>query len=107
MFTIVFFIIAFIRFYYFLNESVTHNILLGEFNNRNMTCFYVTKNAAPRSVFSAKLRGNYTQTYINHLFQGSGNFVDEEINKLDVLVVDEAHRLNKKSGLSFNPASRP
>lgn len=83
-------------------KSVLAINLLVEFNNRNMTCFYVTKNAAPRSVFSAKLRGNYTQTYINHLFQGSGNFVDEESNKLDVLVVDEAHRLNAKSGMFQN-----
>ena len=83
-------------------KSVLAINLLVEFNNRNMTCFYVTKNAAPRSVFSAKLRGNYTQTYINHLFQGSGNFVDEDSNKLDVLVVDEAHRLNAKSGMFQN-----
>ena len=83
-------------------KSVLAINLLVEFNNRNMTCFYVTKNAAPRSVFSAKLRGNFTQTYINHLFQGSGNFVDEESNKLDVLIVDEAHRLNAKSGMFQN-----
>ncbi|MEE3343555.1 MAG: DUF2075 domain-containing protein [Bacilli bacterium] len=83
-------------------KSVLAINLLVEFNNRNMTCFYVTKNAAPRNVFSTKLRGDYTQTYINHLFQGSGNFVDEESNKLDVLIVDEAHRLNEKSGLFQN-----
>ena len=83
-------------------KSVLAINLLVELNNRNMTCFYVTKNSAPRNVFSAKLRGNYTQTYINHLFQGSGNFVDEESNKLDVLVVDEAHRLNAKSGMFQN-----
>ena len=83
-------------------KSVLAINLLVEFNNRNMTCFYVTKNAAPRSVFSSKLRGNFTQTYINHLFQGSGNFVDEESNKLDVLIVDEAHRLNAKSGMFQN-----
>ena len=83
-------------------KSVLAINLLVEFNRRNMTCFYVTKNSAPRSVFSAKLRGNFTQTYINHLFQGSGNFVDEESNKLDVLIVDEAHRLNAKSGMFQN-----
>ncbi len=83
-------------------KSVLAINLLVELNNRNMTCFYVTKNAAPRNVFSAKLRGNFTQTYINHLFQGSGNFVDEESSKLDVLVVDEAHRLNAKSGMFQN-----
>lgn len=83
-------------------KSVLAINLLVELNNRNMTCFYVTKNAAPRNVFSSKLRGDYTTTYINHLFQSSGNFVDEESNKIDVLVVDEAHRLNEKSGLFQN-----
>ena len=83
-------------------KSVLAVNLLVELNNRNMTCFYVTKNAAPRSVYSSKLRGDYTQTYINHLFQGSGSFIDEERNKLDCLVVDEAHRLNAKSGMFQN-----
>ena len=83
-------------------KSVLAINLLVELNNRNMTCFYVTKNAAPRSVYSSKLRGDYTQTYINHLFQGSGSFIDEERNKLDCLVVDEAHRLNAKSGMFQN-----
>lgn len=83
-------------------KSVLAINLLVELNNRNMTCFYVTKNAAPRSVYSSKLRGEYTQTYINHLFQGSGSFIDEERNKLDCLVVDEAHRLNAKSGMFQN-----
>ena len=83
-------------------KSVLAVNLLVELNNRNMTCFYVTKNAAPRNVYSSKLRGEFTQTYINHLFQGSGSFIDEERNKLDCLVVDEAHRLNAKSGMYQN-----
>ena len=83
-------------------KSVLAVNLLVELNNRNMTCFYVTKNAAPRSVYASKLRGDYTQTYINHLFQSSSNFIDEERNKLDCLVVDEAHRLNAKSGMFQN-----
>lgn len=83
-------------------KSVLAVNLLVELNNRSMTCFYVTKNAAPRSVYASKLRGDYTQTYINHLFQSSGNFIEEERNKLDCLVVDEAHRLNAKSGMFQN-----
>ena len=83
-------------------KSVLAINLLVELNSRNMTCFYVTKNSAPRNVYASKLRGDYTLTYINHLFQGSGNFVDEESNKLDCLVVDEAHRLNAKSGMFQN-----
>jgi DUF2075 family protein len=83
-------------------KSVLAINLLVELNNRSMTCFYVTKNSAPRNVYSSKLRGDYTQTYINHLFQSSGSFIDEERNKLDCLVVDEAHRLNAKSGMFQN-----
>ena len=83
-------------------KSVLAVNLLVELNNRNMTCFYVTKNAAPRKVYSSKLRGDFTQTYINHLFQSSGNFTYEEKNKLDCLIVDEAHRLNAKSGMYQN-----
>ena len=83
-------------------KSVLAVNLLVELNKRNMTCFYVTKNAAPRNVYSTKLRGEYTTQYINHLFQSSGNFIDEEPNSIDCLVVDEAHRLNEKSGLFAN-----
>ena len=83
-------------------KSVLAVNLLVELNNRNVTCFYVTKNAAPRRVYASKLRRDYTQKYINHLFQSSGNFINEERNKLDCLVVDEAHRLNAKSGMFQN-----
>ncbi|MCR4581347.1 MAG: DUF2075 domain-containing protein [Bacilli bacterium] len=83
-------------------KSVLAINLLVELNRRGMTCFYVTKNAAPRTVYSSKLQGDFKKTYINHLFQGSGSFIDEETNKLDCLVVDEAHRLNAKSGMMHN-----
>lgn len=79
-------------------KSVLAINLLVELNKRGMTCFYVTKNSAPRNVYSTKLRGDYTQTYINHLFQGSGNFIEEGANQIDCLIADEAHRLNEKSG---------
>ena len=78
-------------------KSVLAINLLVEFNKRNKTCFYVTKNAAPRTVFATKLKGKFTQKEINHLFQSSGNFVDSESNELDILVVDESHRLTEKS----------
>ena len=83
-------------------KSVLAINLLVELTKRNMTSFYVTKNAAPRAVFRDKLKGTYTMTYINNLFQGSGQFVDAEKNEIDVLIVDEAHRLNAKSGMFQN-----
>ena len=67
-----------------------------------MTSFYVTKNAAPRAVFRDKLKGAFKMTYINNLFQGSGQFTEAEKNEVDCLIVDEAHRLNAKSGMFQN-----
>ena len=83
-------------------KSVLAINLLVELTNRNMTSFYVTKNAAPRAVFRDKLKGNFQMAYINNLFQGSGQFTESEKNEVDVLVVDEAHRLNAKSGMFQN-----
>lgn len=64
---------------------------------------YVTKNAAPRHVFLAKLiEKDYKKRYVENLFKGSGSFVNVEENFFDCLLVDEAHRLNEKSGLFQN-----
>ncbi len=83
-------------------KSVLAINLLVEFINRNMTCFYVTKNSAPREVFSKKLSKDFKKNYIKNLFQGSGVFTESLSNEVDCLIVDEAHRLNAKSGLFSN-----
>ena len=83
-------------------KSVLAINLLVELTKRNMTCFYVTKNAAPRAVFRDKLKGTFKMAYINNLFQGSGQFTEADKNEVNVLVVDEAHRLNAKSGMFQN-----
>lgn len=63
---------------------------------------YVTKNSAPRAVYSVKLSGNFKKSYINNLFVGSGNFIETMPNTMGALIVDEAHRLNMKSGMFSN-----
>ncbi len=63
---------------------------------------YVSKNAAPRYVYESKLTGVMRRTEISNLFSGSGVFSDTEAGAFDVLIVDEAHRLNEKSGLYGN-----
>lgn len=63
---------------------------------------YVTKNSAPRAVFSSKLLKKYKKNYVNGLFKGSGNFFSLKNNYFKALIVDEAHRLNEKSGLYGN-----
>ncbi len=83
-------------------KSVLAINLLVELTKRHMTSFYVTKNSAPRAVFRDKLKGTFNMTYINNLFQGSGQFIDSTSNEIDCLIVDEAHRLNAKSGMFQN-----
>ena len=57
---------------------------------------YVSKNAAPGYVFFKKLRkNNYILKYIINLFKGSRSYVYFSPNEFDLLIVDEAHRLNK------------
>jgi DUF2075 family protein len=63
---------------------------------------YVSKNAAPRKVYETKLVGSITRTRFSHMFTGSGAFVEADPNIFDMLIVDEAHRLNEKSGLYAN-----
>lgn len=78
-------------------KSVLAINLLVELIKKDMTCFYVTKNANPRLVYANKLKGSFTKKYIDHLFQSSGKFVEAGSNILDCLIVDEAHRLTEKS----------
>ena len=82
-------------------KSVLAINLLKEFLNNNLNAFYVTKNAAPRSVFLSKLSNDRLSSF-KVLFKGSGSFVESKSNDFDVLIVDEAHRLNEKSGLFSN-----
>lgn len=83
-------------------KSVIAINLLGALIARKRNVRYVSKNAAPRAVYEAKLTGTFTKTRISNLFCGSGAFVNDEADTYDTLIVDEAHRLNEKSGLYRN-----
>ncbi|ASC67298.1 AAA family ATPase [Achromobacter denitrificans] len=83
-------------------KSVLAINLLAALIGRQRNARYVTKNRAPREVFQAKLTGTFTKTRIGNLFSGSGAFTKDESDTYDILLVDEAHRLNEKSGLYRN-----
>lgn len=84
-------------------KSVVAINLLVNLIYDDMISLYVTKNSAPRNVFFEKLKGkDFTQKYIKELFKSSGSFVEAKSNEFDALIVDEAHRLNLKSGLFKN-----
>lgn len=76
--------------------------LLVKLLSENLLAYYVTKNSAPREVYEKKLKGRYTSKYIKNLFKGSGSFIDLNSNELDVVLVDESHRLMRKSGMFKN-----
>ncbi|MBN9693741.1 MAG: DUF2075 domain-containing protein [Verrucomicrobia bacterium] len=76
--------------------------LLVELTNRGLVAQYVTKNSAPRAVYESKLTGVFKKSRISNLFVGSGAFTETPANTFGGLIVDEAHRLNEKSGLFSN-----
>lgn len=83
-------------------KSVVAINLLIELTSRQFVSHYVSRNAAPRAVYESKLTGSFTKSHITNLFKGSGAYVDTSPNTMDVLIVDEAHRLNEKSGFYQN-----
>lgn len=83
-------------------KSVVAINLLVAVTQRGRVAQYVTRNAAPRAVYESKLAGTLSKTRITNLFKGSGSYIDCTPNVIDFLVVDEAHRLNEKSGMFKN-----
>ena len=81
---------------------VAVNLLVNLIQKLGLVTQYITKNAAPRAVYEAKLTGSMKKSAISNLFSSSGSFHNLESNVFDVLVVDEAHRLNEKSGMFKN-----
>lgn len=83
-------------------KSVLAVNLLVRLTQEGLVAQYVSKNAAPRHAYAAKLKGSMRKGAIDNLFKGSGSYVDAPRNEFDALIVDEAHRLNEKSGLFQN-----
>jgi uncharacterized protein len=82
-------------------KSVVAINLLVALTERQHVAKYVTRNSAPRLVYEAKLTGTFTRSHISNMFSGSGSFHAVQPTSFDCLIVDEAHRLNEKSGM-FN-----
>jgi DUF2075 family protein len=76
--------------------------LLVQLTKLGLLVQYVSKNAAPRAVYEARLTGTLRPTVIRNLFKGSGGYMEMPENTFDGLLVDEAHRLNAKSGMYGN-----
>jgi len=84
-------------------KSVVAVNMLVNLTRDGMVAKYVTKNSAPRHVYSYLLRrGDNTKAHIDNLFVGPSKFYLHDGDPIDALVVDEAHRLNEKS--IYDPA---
>ena len=81
-------------------KSVVAIQLLCDLISKGYSANYVTKNAAPRNVYFAKLRQErYRLNYIRNLFRSSDSFWNAPADMLNCIIVDEAHRLKKKSAI--------
>ena len=83
-------------------KSVIAVRLLAELTQRDQFVQYVSKNSAPRQVYAAKLKGKCKKSRVDNMFKGSGTYTDVGNNMIHTLLVDEAHRLNEKSGMFHN-----
>ena len=73
--------------------------LLARLTQEGMFVQYASKNSAPRNVYKVKLKGHRTKSSIDNMFKGTGGYVDTPCDAVDVILADEAHRLNEKSGM--------
>ena len=80
-------------------KSVVAVNLLVELISRGRLSHYVTRNSAPREVYRSKLAGSMTKTRIDNIFKSSGSYYSAEAESFDALIVDEAHRVNERSGM--------
>src|SRR5699024_4812192 len=83
-------------------KSVVAVNLLVKLTNDELVVQYVTENAAPRSSNVRKIKADYRKSDICNVFKGSGSYTQAESDEFDVLCVEEAHRLNEKSGMFKN-----
>ncbi len=83
-------------------KSVVAVNLLAELTKEDQFCQYVSKNSAPRNVYRKKLKGNIRKSSVDNMFKGSGIYTETDNNMVDTILVDEAHRLNEKSGMFHN-----
>ena len=83
-------------------KSVIAVNLLAELTRQGQFVQYVSKNSAPRTVYQKKLKGTLKKSSVDNMFKGSGIYTDAENNIVNTIIVDEAHRLNEKSGMFKN-----
>lgn len=83
-------------------KSVVAINLLSALTAKGQTVQYASKNSAPRQVYSYKLKGSFKKSNIDNMFKGTDSYTESEDSIIDTILVDEAHRMNAKSGMFQN-----
>lgn len=83
-------------------KSVIAINLLAHLTMEGQYVQYTSKNSEPRKVYKEKLKGDMKKSSVELMFKGSGNYVDMPSDTVHTIIVDEAHRLNLKSGMFQN-----
>lgn len=76
--------------------------LLSDLTGTGQFVQYVSKNSAPRNVYLQKLKGVMKKSSVDNMFKGSGIYTEAGDSIVHTVLVDEAHRLNAKSGMFQN-----
>lgn len=76
--------------------------LLSDLTGEGQFVQYVSKNSAPRNVYLQKLKGVMKKSSVDNMFKGSGIYTEADQDIVHTILVDEAHRLNAKSGMFQN-----
>ena len=90
-------------------KSVVAINLLGTLIGRGRNARYVSKNAAPRAVYEARLAGTFTKTRISNLFSGSVAYGPTKISSLYMSgsAFISICRMSPGSNGSWSSSSRP
>lgn len=83
-------------------KSVIAINLLVELTNAGQFVQYASKNSAPRQVYCQKLKGKFKKSSVDNMFKGTGMYTDVDNDMIHTILVDEAHRMNAKSGMFHN-----
>lgn len=84
-------------------KSVIAINLLADLTKSGQLVQYSSKNAAPRDVYKKMLKGDMKASSIDNMFKSSGSYCGITDNGvIHTILVDEAHRLNEKSGMFNN-----
>lgn len=84
-------------------KSVISVNSLGKILEKGRTVNFVAPNASFRKVVVEKLTASnlMSKTRLNHLFKGSSSYYLSDKNSLDVIIVDEAHRLKGEGAFMY------